>query len=190
MAGRYGAMRERLVILDGTPAAIAVSSVTRSATTATVTTAAPHGYTTGDYVTIAGATPAGYNGKVRITVTGPTTFTYTVSGAPATPATGTITGTYVSDAQGGRNVTWRTLETIAAELLPQRAGEQLQAEAITAQIDYRFRTHARPDLRETMRALWTPSWPPAAPQQTLEIHGVLPIDHGRDFLLLECGRAA
>ena len=73
------------------PAAQAVSSITRSASTATVTTASAHGFTTGQSVTIAGATQAEYNGTFTITVTGASTFTYTVTGTPATSATGTIT---------------------------------------------------------------------------------------------------
>lgn len=69
---------------------VAVSSITRSGGTATVTTGAAHGYTTGDLVNIRGAVQTDYNGDYEITVTGGTTFTYTVVGSPATPATGTI----------------------------------------------------------------------------------------------------
>ena len=68
-----------------------VSGITRSTSTATVTTASAHGFTTGQRVTIAGANQTEYNGAFTITVTGGTTFTYTVTGTPATPATGTIT---------------------------------------------------------------------------------------------------
>jgi uncharacterized repeat protein (TIGR01451 family) len=68
-----------------------VSSLTRSGSTASVTTSVPHGWITGEVITIAGASPAAYNGSRAITVTGATTFTYTVPGTPATPATGTIT---------------------------------------------------------------------------------------------------
>lgn len=74
-----------------TNAPIAVTSVTRSATTATVTTTANHGLSTGNWVTMVGASPDGYNGIVQITVTGLATFTYTVDGGLTTPATGTIT---------------------------------------------------------------------------------------------------
>jgi len=69
---------------------IVVSSITRSSTTATCSTATPHGRTTGEYVQIRGADQAEYNGTVQVTVTDSDTFTYTVSGSPATPATGTI----------------------------------------------------------------------------------------------------
>lgn len=67
-----------------------VSSITRSGTTATVTTVEAHQYSTADTVTISGASQGAYNGSFTITVLSVNTFTYTVSGAPATPATGTI----------------------------------------------------------------------------------------------------
>lgn len=72
-----------------------VTSITRSATTATVT-AAGHGYVTGMSITIAGANEAAYNGAYTITVVDADTFTYTVAGSPATPATGTITAQYTT----------------------------------------------------------------------------------------------
>jgi hypothetical protein len=70
-----------------------VTSITRSGTTATVTATA-HALLTGDTVTIAGADQAEYNGSFAITRTGADTFTYTVPGTPATPATGVITCSY------------------------------------------------------------------------------------------------
>lgn len=66
-------------------------TITRSSTTATATTSVAHNLTTGDYVTVAGASQSQYNGTVQITVVNNTSFTYTVSGSPTTPATGTIT---------------------------------------------------------------------------------------------------
>lgn len=69
---------------------VAVTSITRSVNTATVTTTSPHGYLTNDYVNIRGATQADYNGDYTITKTGASTFTYTVANTPTTPATGTI----------------------------------------------------------------------------------------------------
>jgi hypothetical protein len=68
----------------------AVTSITRTSNTATVTTGATNPFITGQSVRISGANEAAYNGVVMITVTGTTTFTYSVAGAPATPATGTI----------------------------------------------------------------------------------------------------
>lgn len=73
------------------PKGVSVSSITRSGTTATATTAAAHGYTTGDWVAVEGAAQADYNITAQVTVTGTTTFTYTVANSPPTPATGTIT---------------------------------------------------------------------------------------------------
>lgn len=66
-----------------------VSSITRASQVATVTTAAAHNYVVGDTVVISGATQTEYNGTFTIaSVPSTTTFTYTVSGSPATPATG------------------------------------------------------------------------------------------------------
>lgn len=73
--------------------AISVSGITRSSSTATVTTSVTHGLTSGDYVTIAGAGESDYNVTAVITVTTPTRFTYTVANSPTSPATGTITAT-------------------------------------------------------------------------------------------------
>jgi len=67
----------------------AVTSITRSSSTATVTKTA-HGLETGWDITIVGADQVEYNGNHVITVTSADTFTYTVSGTPATPATGDI----------------------------------------------------------------------------------------------------
>jgi uncharacterized phage protein gp47/JayE len=84
---------------DATIAAstISVSSITRSGSTATATTTAPHNLASGVAVTIAGAVQTEYNvAGVIITVTGENSFTYPVSGAPATPATGTITASFTA----------------------------------------------------------------------------------------------
>ena len=68
----------------------AVTSVTRSGSTVTVTTTSNHGYSTGQEVTIDGANQGDYNGTFIVTVTGASTFTYQITGTPITPATGTI----------------------------------------------------------------------------------------------------
>ncbi|MBY0458040.1 MAG: hypothetical protein K2V38_11925, partial [Gemmataceae bacterium] len=68
-----------------TPLGTAVSAATWAATaggTATITTAAAHGFATGQQVNVAGMTPTGYNGLRTITVTSPTTFTYTLATDP------------------------------------------------------------------------------------------------------------
>lgn len=69
---------------------IGASSLTSTGTTATFTALSAHGRTTNDYVQISGAAPGNYNGIFQITVTGATAFTYTISGAPTSPAVGTI----------------------------------------------------------------------------------------------------
>lgn len=79
-------------------------TIVRSGSTATVTHTA-HALTTGQKVLIEGADQEEYNRIKAITVTGVNTYTYTVSGTPTTPATGTITSTGVvldadTDAQG------------------------------------------------------------------------------------------
>lgn len=69
-----------------------VTALTQSGGIATATATA-HGFADGDPVTIAGATPSGYNGDVNIKYVDANTFTYPVSSALSSPATGTITAT-------------------------------------------------------------------------------------------------
>jgi len=70
-----------------------VQSITRTGTTATATFATAHGFNADGLtrVSISGASQSEYNGEFKIfNVTG-NSFDFTVSGSPATPATGTIT---------------------------------------------------------------------------------------------------
>ena len=69
-------------------------TITRSGATATVAHTA-HGMTSSTKIQIKGATQPEYNGVFTITVTNANEYTYTVSGTPATPATGTIKATAV-----------------------------------------------------------------------------------------------
>lgn len=84
-----GATREKVV------------SITRSGSTATVTM--PGNYNTGDTFTISGADQPEYNGTFTMTSVSAAapyagvTFNYTVSGTPATPATGLIVCHQTSD---------------------------------------------------------------------------------------------
>jgi len=78
--------RDKLLI--GEQPSFRLASLTRAGTTATATTEVPHTLLTGDSVTITGAVAANYNVTAIITVTGPTTFTYTVTNAGASPDTG------------------------------------------------------------------------------------------------------
>lgn len=66
-----------------------VSALTRSGSTATATITG-HGLSTGDNILVTGAEQTEYNGVFQVTVVDADTLTYTVSGTPATPATGTI----------------------------------------------------------------------------------------------------
>jgi len=75
--------------LLGTYQAFNVTSLTASGTTATASTSPlPHGFVTGNSVTIAGAVPNLFNGAFTITVpalpAGLTTFTYTLASGPDT----------------------------------------------------------------------------------------------------------
>lgn len=92
-----------------TSTAVSITSITRVGTTATVTTGAAHGLTTGEtayILPISGLTNA-YAGAFTVTVTDGTHFTYTISGSPATPATGTLFSVrvYAADAASGTGTT-------------------------------------------------------------------------------------
>lgn len=78
----------RVLVLAGTDFESGASvGITRSGSTATVSHTG-HGFETGNDVRIRDATQNEYNGIHSITVTGANAYTYTVSGTPATPATG------------------------------------------------------------------------------------------------------
>lgn len=67
---------------------LSISSLTRSGGTVTVVTASEHGYISGADVQITGASVTAYNSRWNITVVDNFTFTFPISGAPTTPATG------------------------------------------------------------------------------------------------------
>jgi len=90
--------------------AYASVTLTSAATTATATSSAPHPFTTGETVIIAGATPAAYNGSYVVTVTGATTFTYTFAGGTS-PATGNISATV-------QRLIWRKAGQAAPSVAP------------------------------------------------------------------------
>ncbi len=69
-------------------------TITRSGSTASVAHTA-HGMANGDKVLIEGAVENEYNGVYAITNSSANAYDYTVSGTPATPATGTILATAV-----------------------------------------------------------------------------------------------
>jgi head-tail adaptor len=182
-----GQLTEQITILTNTPLAKSVSSITRSSQTATVTTAAAHGFSTGDYVLHAGATQTEYNVEALITVTGATTYTYTVSGSPASPATGTITATYVSNSSGGSAAPFYTLASgLWACIEPMSASEQLAAGGISAVGSFNVTLYYRADITPAMRLTWRRYQESAA--RTYEIHSVQPNkDEPRSKLDLEIG---
>jgi len=113
----------RVRITFSTTSHLNVSSITRVGSVATVTTTVANNLVTGDYVTIAGAHQPEYNGTFQITSTGASTFTYTVAGTPATPATSSIT-CVLSGIQRTTTVSSTSLSgqvltvTIASPLMP------------------------------------------------------------------------
>lgn len=195
-----GLMREKLLVQLNSPPSLIVSSLTRSSTTATVTTTVPHGYLATDYVKIAGCngSTTGYNSGVSgvkiVAAPTSTTFTFTCSGSLATPATGTITVVYFKNAGGGQGengAAWRTLDSLAAEMIPLGSMERLQIQAVQSTVQYRFRVHRRSDIEPTMRVLWTPSWVSGEARKTLVLIGPpLPVGDGRRFMYLECSEVA
>jgi head-tail adaptor len=189
--GSARGLRERLVLQASTPLSVTLASVTRSGSTATATSTDPHNFTSNDLVTIAGATPSGYNLRGAVaTVTGDRTFTYPVSSGLATPATGTITATYLGDGKGGQRVRWQTVDTLAAEEIPIRSFERLQAEAQRGYTLRRFRVRARADLAMGQRLLWTPTFPTGSARKVLAIVGLLPMDGDRLWMLIDASEAS
>ena len=72
---------------------LSLTSLTRVGSSATATTSEPHLLATGQSVTISGAVETAYNGTYVVTATSNYTFTFTVTGSPTSPATGTILAT-------------------------------------------------------------------------------------------------
>ncbi len=69
---------------------VSVTSITRSGSVATVTTATNHGLVDCMTATISGSVEPEYSGIFRILVISDTVFTYIIQATPTTPATGTI----------------------------------------------------------------------------------------------------
>lgn len=69
---------------------IAPGVVNRIGNVVTIVTPQPHGLQPAGFVNVRGANQPEYNGVFAVSVTDPNSFTYTVSGSPATPATGSI----------------------------------------------------------------------------------------------------
>lgn len=81
---------------NGNPRTVEPVTITRTGTTATGTIpSGTSGWVVGNSVQIASAQQAAYNGNQVIQSVTPTTFTFTVAGSPATPATGNIIATFL-----------------------------------------------------------------------------------------------
>ena len=81
------AYKNYLIALNVTrPNAIVISSITRVATVATLTTAVAHGLSNGNTIQITNAVPAQYNGTYVIAGVTSTTFTYTMASDPGASA--------------------------------------------------------------------------------------------------------
>lgn len=84
------------LIYETTASAVALAvslgatSVTRAGSVVTFLASSAHGLATGQTVTISGAVEVNYNGSFIITVISEFAFTYTITGTPTSPATGTI----------------------------------------------------------------------------------------------------
>jgi len=78
-----------------TTAGITISSITNVGTTATITTASPHGLEVLDWVEFSGQTPVAYRGEYQV-VTVPSSTTFTVSLLENPGGSASVVGTYVS----------------------------------------------------------------------------------------------
>jgi len=93
---------------------IASVAITSAGTVATVVHA-DHGFTSGDEVVIAGAVETEYNGRFTIIVIDEDSYSYTVAGGPASPATGAPTSVKVINAGVATRFT-RTTAKMATRL--------------------------------------------------------------------------
>jgi uncharacterized phage protein gp47/JayE len=96
----------------------AATSITRVDNIATVTMATAHGLSSGDVISVTGAVPSAYNvSSIPVLVNSTTTFMYVVSGAPATPATGTIRVSFPAVKPGQIKVLF-TVDNDPASIIP------------------------------------------------------------------------
>jgi hypothetical protein len=89
LAAGVAIVASRFEVIGLKPKGLTIVSITRSGSTATITTTEPHGRSTGDVVTVAGADQKEYNISGAITVTGVSSFTMAITGTPDSPATST-----------------------------------------------------------------------------------------------------
>lgn len=96
--------------------------------------------------------------------------------------------TSTTDSQGGRVDTWVEVSTAPrmwAQVRATGASERVQASALTTTVSYQVVLRYRADVSPQMRLTWRPYRATSA--LTLEVHGVAPLDGGREFLALDCG---
>ncbi len=87
--GQVGSVVEEIAQWLGTQKAwIPVASIEKTSTMAVVTTREPHGYTTGDRISIVGVSSSGYNGDHEVEVIDDKRFSYSVSIFAATTVQG------------------------------------------------------------------------------------------------------
>jgi len=188
-----GRLTEPVTFVSTTPPAIPVTILTSAGTVATAVTGTPHGFRSGEYVTIRGAVPLGYNGDSRqVTVITDDQFSYDVPAGLASPATGSITVTFKSDSQGGGGDAEFIVGQAFAFITPLNAAERLALSGgPAATVNYRAIVHYRPGLAATMKLRWRRYQETA--DTDLEIFGVYPHPeptYARRFLVIECGELA
>ena len=87
----------------------AVTSLTRSGSTATATVNNHSVSGSGSYITISGANESAYNGTFVAYASSNSTFTFTISGSPPSPATGSVTARSPFD-QNSSSIGYRCLD--------------------------------------------------------------------------------
>ena len=173
MNGCGGRANTYTVVYGAGSRVVSVTSITRAGTTATVTTATPHGFANGNSVTMAGAAPAGYNGAKTIGGVTANTFTYTVANTLTTPATGAITAsvplgaanTFTFQGSGTRAFTLQfaaAATTIEGVLAAGTTNRNVAANASWATGDARINLLAR-----TTGNILTETYDPDGPSTTL-----------------------
>ena len=88
-------------------AGISITTITRSGTVASVTTAAPHGLLAGMVVTVSGANEVEYNATAEIENVGASTFDYNMVSDPGGSATGTLV--YQDEGLASDHLTFNTI---------------------------------------------------------------------------------
>lgn len=100
-----------------TAQSLSVTSIIRTGSIATVTTAVDHEIASNVAVTISGAVQTEYNGVQEIIVTAANQFEYNVSGTPVTPATGTILAAFTAANVPVQSDDFETTETTVNQSL-------------------------------------------------------------------------